>query len=725
MESCTCHCYGPSGDRDIPMKSTIDKVHYRHTELGVGSFMGHDRMIQPKAELQHSHPEAPGDSFALVGPATYEASLATSEPDTPLEHAQRLLLGPPIPETLASRERLNRVRALATLSSDALSSVAYATEASLAVLVAAGAAALSANLFIGLATAALMIIVGYSYRQTIRAYPSGGGSYIVAKANLGTLAGLVAAAALLIDYLLTVSVSVASGIDAIAAAVPALTPGKVAIEVGAIVFITLINLRGMRASGTIFAFPTYLFLSTFGLMIVAGLAQAVLHGGLGSALHPNPAALPTIPIPLTLMVILTAFASGCSAMTGVEAISNGVPAFEGATPEEQSRHAAQTLVIMVTLLVAFFLGTTYLAWRVGAVAYANGDPTVTAQIAHFAFRGPFGWLFYVVQTATLLILVFAANTSFADFPRLASILSRDEFLPALFAYRGERIAFSAGILLLGGLSTIVLVIFRGNVVALINLYALGVFVAFTLSQSGMVVHWLHRRQEPGWQERLAANGVGAVATGIVALIIAIAKFDRGAWVVVLLIPLLVLSFLGIRAYYERPRILLIAKTAPPQQDVVIMPIFSHQMIHTAARTSSSRTTHEVRWPKIVKQELRYAAKIAPVIEVVQVAQNQSEADAIHAAWQTELQSLTPELRQSITVTVMLSPYRTIVLPLANFLHWQAQGVYAGKSVAVLLPVEAHPAWWEWPLQRRVAARVGQQLKTQGDLTVIELPYTLA
>jgi amino acid transporter len=411
---------------------------------------------------------------------------------------KRVIFGQPIPETLASRERLNRTRALATLSSDALSSVAYGTEAALAVLVVAGASALSANLGIGLVTAALMLIVGYSYRQTIHAYPSGGGSYIVARENLGVTPGLIAAAALLIDYVLTVSVSVASGIDAIASAFPALEPSKLVIELGAIALITLLNLRGLRESGTIFAFPTYFFLGSFGLMILAGIVQALTHGGLAHAAAPQAPLVATEP--LSLALILTAFAAGCSAMTGVEAISNGVPAFAGSTPAIQARHAAQTLVVMVGLLVTFFLGTTYLAWRVGAVPYPAGNPTVTSQIAHFAFPGALSWLFYVVQAATLLILVFAANTSFADFPRLASILARDTFLPAFFAYRGERIAFNVGIGTLGVLSAVILAIFRGNVVALINLYALGVFAAFTLSQSGMVVHWLRRRNETGWRQ---------------------------------------------------------------------------------------------------------------------------------------------------------------------------------------------------------------------------------
>ena len=706
----------------------------------------------PANDAMHRSPPA-HLSFRSVGPEVYAATLAVSEPDTALEHVKQGLLGPPIPETLASRERLNRVQALATLSSDALSSVAYGTEAALAVLVAAGAAALSANLGIGVVTALLMLIVGASYRQTIHAYPSGGGSYIVARENLGTIPALVAAAALLIDYILTVSVSVASGLDAIAAAVPALVPAKLAIELGAILLITLINLRGLRQSGTIFAFPTYLFLVSFGLMIVFGVLHALTQGGLTTALPPAAVAAGALAAPtsaLTLLVVLTAFASGCSAMTGVEAISNGVPAFAGASPQVQAKHAAQTLTVMIALLVSFFLGTTYLAWRVGAVAFPNGDPTVTSQIARFAFQGPFSWLFYVVQTATLLILVFAANTSFADFPRLASILARDTFFPVLFAYRGERLAFSVGIGTLGLVSAGVLWIFHGNVVALINLYALGVFAAFTLSQSGMVIHWLRRQNEPSWQRRLVMNGVGALATGVVTLVIAIAKFDRGAWVVVLLIPLVVLGCLGIRRYYRRPRLLQVPEQVTRTVEVLFLPILSHQAFQvpvvpavsavpagptppaplpTGVLRQRSRTVPRSPWPIVLEQELAYAARLAQALVVVQVVEDRAEAETFCAQWQAYLHTLPAALQERITVKAVISPYRTVVLPLVHFLQWQAQQEYAGKSVAVLLPYELRSAWWEWPLQRHVAGQVRRHLEQEqvaqdAGLAVVALPFRL-
>ena len=694
-----------------------------------------DPRDEPKAASPPSQPIASTPSaplFELSGDDIYTATLAASEPQTPLEHARRLLFGQPIPERLAGRERLNRTRALATLSSDALSSVAYGTEAALAVLITAGFATLSTNLGIGLVTAALMIIVGYSYRQTIHAYPSGGGSYIVARDNLGVVAGLVAAAALLIDYLLTVSVSIASGIDAIASAFQVIAPVKLEIELAAIVLIILLNLRGLRSAGTVFIFPTYFFLVSFGLMLVAGVVQAVIHGGLLHA-APMPVNATTAAAPLTslsLLLILTAFASGCSAMTGVEAISNGVPAFSGNTPVRQSKRAAQTLVIMISLLVTFFLGTTYLAWRVSAVPQPSGDPTVTSQIARFAFppgSAALGWLFYVVQTATLLILVFAANTSFADFPRLSAILARDSFAPALFAYRGERISFSVGITVLGVLSAVVLLALRGNVVALINLYALGVFTAFTLSQSGMVVHWLRRRNQPGWQGRIAANGVGAAATAVVALVIAVTKFDRGAWVVVVLIPLMVLGFLAIYRYYRRPKIIQVGDIhtpSQPQADVVFMPIFSHQSLETPAGGSSGEQAQPT-WRQVFQQELVYAATIAPQIRLVRVVGSREEADAYCSDWMRYVQMRDPGLASRVRTEALISPYRTVVLPVANFLVWRRQSDLAGKRVAVLIPRELHPSWWEWPLQRWIARRVHQALEQEDSgLLLVDLPYTL-
>jgi len=733
-------------------------------------------------------PGSPAEAgFDEIAPDTYRAQLGVSEPNNAAERAQRIVLGAPIPETLSSRERLNRFRALAILSSDGLSSVAYGTEASLAVLVIAGATALSSNLLIGLVTAALMVIVGASYRQTIHAYPSGGGSYIVARANLGTVPGLIAAAALLVDYLLTVSVSVAAGVDALASAIPAIAPATLWIDLAAILLITLVNLRGLRESGTIFALPTYLFLGSFGLMIVLGLVQALTHGGLTVAPHVTSSFLVSSSGAITPLLILTAFASGSSAMTGIEAISNGVPAFNGDSPRARAKNAAATLTVMIALLATFFLGTTYLAWRVGAVPTPTGNPTVTAQIARFAFPGALGWLFYVTQLATLLILVFAANTSFNGFPRLLAILSRDTFAPALFSYRGERLAYSTGIIVLGVLSAVLLYIFQGNVTSLINLYALGVFAAFTLSQTGMVVHWLRRRDEQGWQARIVANGIGAAATAVVTLVIAVAKFDRGAWVVLVIVPVLVIAFEATRHYYSRQRNVELSAVDPTQRaEVAVVPIFSHQPLpiehlaqmdsersHRASQRRNAPSAdapaaqsamqsngaqqvgggadtqndeqeddqpvvaahsrhvnfHSRKWPQVVAQELDLAMRIAPEVVLLHVVLDESEAKAIRMQWDHYLamqDGQTERMRRlgEIKIEVIISPYRTIVRPVANFIRWEKQTEFKDKRVAVLLPRQLHPAWWEWPLQRRVARRVRQKLQGDPNLTIIDIPYTL-
>lgn len=627
------------------------------------------------------------------------------EPTTPTAEAQqvaqRILFGKPIPERFAANERLDNVRALAILSSDALSSVAYGTEAALSVLIAAGVATFTFNLWIGLAIAALMLIVGNSYRQTIFAYPRGGGSYTVASQNLNQLAGLVAAGALLIDYLLTVAVSVAAGIDAIASAIPALQPHIVQLDVAAIVLIVGINLRGVREAGTVFAFPTYFFLASFGLMIVVGLIRAITSGGLVH--HVQAVAPPGTAMGQTLsvMLILTAFASGCSAMTGVEAISNSVPAFKGRDLAGQSRNAARTLVTMILILVALFLGTTYLAWRTGAAPYPNGAPTVTSQIAQFAFGT--SWLFYIVQIATLLILVFAANTSFAGFPRLAAILARDQFLPPFFTYRGERLAYNTGILTLGALSIIVLVAFKGNVSDLINLYALGVFTAFTLSQTGMVLHWKRMRNISHKTGRMIANGVGAVVTGIVTLVIAIAKFDRGAWVVLILVPLLVLMFIGLRRYYARTRTY---HFTPPATkfDLAIVPVI---------------VLHDQR------KVLQYAQQVAPKVIAVRIVADEAEAQSFHRKWNQTVGSLIQQQHWPVQLDIVEEPYRTIVRPLARFVEWHAAHI-PPERIALILPRQADPQWWEWPLHRRIARRVRALLlheKNNLPISIIDLPYS--
>ncbi|MGE5334376.1 MAG: APC family permease, partial [Nitrososphaerota archaeon] len=658
--------------------------------------------------------------FQSQGPDKIEATEVAIQPRSragwAAEHAKRVVIGQRLPNAAAIHERLSKVKALAVLSSDAISSVAYATEASLGVLIVAGSGALAINPLIALAIVALMIIVGTSYFQTIHAYPGGGGSYIVARDNLGDLPGLIAAGALLIDYVLTVSVSVSSGIDAIVSVVTPLARYDVPLGVLCILFILLINLRGVRESGTIFAAPTYVFIGSFLFMILAGVLYAATHGGLLSAIPPTgtPAqhGWDVLPQRLGLLLILTSFAAGCVAMTGTEAISNGIPAFK---PPE-SRNAGRTLLWMVAVLATLYIGTTYLAWRFGLVPYANQQPTLDAQIANLIFikgYSALGFMYYVVQVATLIILVLAANTSFADFPRLSSILARDGFLPHFFAHRGDRLAFSVGIIVLGALSMVLLVVFKGSTEALINLYALGVFTAFTLSQSGMVLHWWRLRDRVGtrWRRSLVINTLGASTTGVVAVIIIVTKFSHGAWLVVILVPLLVLLFRFIARHYHRVReqVSGMSVRVPADiQTIVLVPI--------------------AHLDRVALRSIVYAETLAPgnviVVHVVADAEDESQFRAEWNAWvtgkhagedgkrkiaahdsgatghDTRLPAHTPSVPASMPRLVVIeSPYRSLVSPLVSYVE-AVREANTSSIVTVVLPEFVPAHWWEYLLHNQ-------------------------
>jgi amino acid transporter len=510
---------------------------------------------------------------------------------------KRLLVGRALRTEQAAHERLTKKTALAVFSSDALSSTAYATEEILLVL-AVAASATSGGSFsyvvpVSVGIAVLLAIVAISYRQTIHAYPSGGGAYIVAKENLGTTPGLIAGASLLVDYVLTVSVSIAAGVAAITSAVQGtryawLNDHKVILCLVFIAFIATANLRGVRESGALFATPTYVFVVSFLFMIVFGLFHYFTYGG--AAAVPSQEELKTAEgyhlQPLTLFLLLGAFSNGCAALTGIEAISNGVQAFK----KPEARNAATTLIWMAILLTAMFLGTSVMAYLYHV--HPKQSETVISQFARIMFTGAFGWFYYVVQAATAAILVLAANTAFADFPRLSSLLARDRFLPRQFANRGDRLVFSNGIVILAIFSGVLVIAFGGDTSRLIPLYAVGVFLSFTLSQSGMVVHWLRERSKlhsqpkndqprekstsngplpdvalpneeihrsyfvtdevtapANWKKSLAINAVGALATFVVLCVFIATKFIHGAWIVVVVIPLLVLLFKAIHKHY--------------------------------------------------------------------------------------------------------------------------------------------------------------------------------
>ena len=463
--------------------------------------------------------------------------------------AKRVLVGRAKPSHQLEHTLLPKTIALPIFSSDALSSNAYATEEILLVLLTASAAAVHLVMPIAIAIALLLAIVITSYRQTVRAYPSGGGAYIVSKENLGTLPGLTAAAALLVDYVLTVSVSVSAGVVAISSAIPEVADHAVAISLGFVALLTLANLRGVKEAGTMFAIPTYAFLAATFAMIVVGLARC--SGGCPPAETLAPAhELAAAAGSVSLFAILHAFSSGSTALTGVEAISNGVPAFR----RPQAANAATTLSILGILSIAMFLGISWLATQVPGITVSE-ERSVVAQIAHAVFGGGIG--FYVVQAFTAAILILAANTAYQDFPRLSSILARDGFMPSQFKNRGDRLVFSNGVIVLAILAGALIYVFDANLSRLIQLYVVGVFTSFTLSQAGMVRHWLAERRRGGgvrgWRRSIVINGIGAATTGVVLVVITATKFLHGAWIVIVSMPFIVVGLLAVHRHYEHVR----------------------------------------------------------------------------------------------------------------------------------------------------------------------------
>ena len=467
---------------------------------------------------------------------------------------------------------ISKKLALPIFASDPLSSVAYATEAAMVVLVAVSVAALDLVLPISIAIAVVLAIVVVSYTQTVRAYETSGGAYVVGKDNLGTLPSLVAGAALLVDYVLTVAVSVTAGVLALTSAAPSLEPHKVGLSLGFVVLLTLANLRGVRESGVLFALPTYGFVAVMFVMIATGIAKCA-DGSCPQAGVPNPLVAGAGVV--GVLVILQAFASGSAALTGVEAISNGVGAFR----RPRGRNAALTLVAMGAIAISLFLGVSYLAVSMNAAPSAS--VSVVSEIARgiFPASSSASFLYYVVQALTFAILILAANTSYQGFPRLAAVLARDRFFPRQFVNLGDRLVYSNGIVVLAGIAAVLIWAFKADVIALIHLYVIGVFTAFTVSQTGMVRYWL-RREQPGWRWRAAINGAGAVATGVVAIVVIESKFTQGAWAVMVAIPLLVLGFYGIRRHYGKVARRLRAgvsavAAAPPATNRVVLYVESY------------------------------------------------------------------------------------------------------------------------------------------------------
>ncbi len=620
--------------------------------------------------------------------ATEEVSLPQGRAGRIFARVKGFLVGKPLPTEAERTERLTKIKALAVFSSDAISSSAYATEEILIVLVLAGTAGLTYALPVALAIALLLATVSFSYRQTVQAYPHGGGAYTVSKENLGTQAGLVAAAALLIDYVLTVAVSIAAGTAAITSAIPSLFPYRVEISLAFIALIMMINLRGIRESGTIFALPTYLFIFSLAGVIVLGMARLLAGGAPIQIARPD---VPMVVEPVTFLLLLQSFAAGSVAMTGVEAISNGVPAFK---PPE-SKNAATTMTWMSSLLGLFFVGITWLANQFGIAP--NATETVISQVGRTVLGE--GVLYGVFQFATMLILMLAANTSFADFPRLSSILARDGFMPHQFGYRGVRLAFSNGIIYLAFLAGALIVIFGGSTHALIPLYAVGVFISFTLSQSGMVHHWWKSR-EPGWRKSMIVNGLGAVLTSIVLIVVGSVKFQNGAWMVLALIPIFVWMFNAINKHYRNvaEQLSLSQVTGnpfvPPRQ-IVVVPISDINMASLRA--------------------LAFARSISDNPVVLHITYDVKEAEPIRQKW--------AQWGDGTELVLLESPYRSFSEPLLAYidaLHRHDPDAY----VTVVLPEFLPAHWWEHILHNQMALRIKGALLFRRNTVVIDVPYLL-
>ena len=610
-----------------------------------------------------------------------------------LRGLRTFLIGRPISTEREEHERLTKAKALAVFSSDNISSSAYGPEEIMRVLALAGIGALSLTLPLAALIIVMLAIVTISYRQTIRAYPQGASSYIVASDNLGDRAGILAASALLIGYVVTVAVSVSAGVAAMTSIMPEIYPARVVIGVALVALLMLGNLRGIRESGTIFMAPTYLYIVLMLGIMAYGVGLSI-SGGL------QPYQVPEAWIGLEegtqvlgIFLILRAFSQGAVALTGVEAISDGVPAFQ---PPEW-RNARTTLTWAATIFGVLFLGIAYLVVTIGIHPDPTEQQTVLSQLVrHVVGSGP---LLILAQVATALLLVLAANTSFADFPRLSSFLARDGFLPRQFAFRGERLAFTTGIVFLAGLAILLLVLFGASVTGLIPLYTLGVFVAFTLSQSGMLMRWW-RRREDGWRYGLFINGLGALTTFVVMLVVGTSNFLQGAWLVVLLVPMMMLVLSGIRRHYRTIAHRVELAFVPEGREVAMEPI----VIVPIARLD-----------RPALQGIAFANSISASATAVHITNDPADAAALREQW--------PAWARSTELVVVESPYRALIGPLLRYMDaLQAQD--PGRPILVILTEVVPRHWWEALLHNQTALRLKLRLFVRRNTIVADVPYHL-
>ncbi|GAB4539466.1 MAG: APC family permease [Anaerolineae bacterium] len=616
------------------------------------------------------------------------------------------LIGRPLPTADAPHQTIGKAVGLAVFASDALSSTAYATQEILVILAVAGAAAFGYALPISIAIVALLVIVTFSYEQTIHAYPGGGGAYIVARDNLGELPAQVAGAALLTDYILTVAVSVSSGVAQITSAYAPLFPYRVHLSVVFVLIIMLVNLRGVREAGTAFAIPTYFFLAMMLLTMGMGF-QRYLSGSLGTVVDPPPMVVERPMLAVTPFLILHAFSSGTAALTGVEAISNGVTAFK----EPRSRNAGITLLWMAAILGTLFLSITFLVGPINAVP--SEEETIISQLARTVHQGR-GLLYLGTISATTLILVMAANTSFAGFPRLSALLAADGFLPRQFTYQGSRLVYSRGIVALALIASLLIVIFKASVTALIPLYAIGVFLSFTLSQAGMAHRWWKighlesgrevqergssLRYEPGWVLKMIINGFGALCTMVVMFVFAATKFRDGAWLVLILIPTLVFIFYAIHGHYRElaAHLSLERYGAPPRitRHRVIMPVGGMHRGTMAA--------------------LRYARSISTDITAIHVSTDPVEAEKLRRKWEL--------WGEGVRLVILDSPYRLLIEPLLDYIEEVAACRQPNEAITIVVPQFVPRRWWHNLLHAQAAMILRLLLLTKPEIIVTDVPY---
>ncbi|HEX2863166.1 MAG TPA: APC family permease [Deinococcales bacterium] len=600
------------------------------------------------------------------------------------------MIGAPLPTERAGEEKLDRAKALAVFASDAISSTAYSIEEILLVLILAGTSALSASLPVLAGILVLLWLLILSYRQTISKYPAGGGAYNVSKDNLGNTAGLVAGASLLVDYTLTVSVSVAAGISAIISAAPGLAPYRVELNVLAIVLVAVMNLRGIRESGSVFAIPPYVFIGSLLLMIVVGAIQIVLHG-----IPPAPVQVQHLAAssPLTLFLVLRAFAGGCTALTGVEAVSNGVPNFRSPA----TINARATLVSLGVIATVLSTGLAALAQAYRIVPDETGTRTVLSMIAASVFAQG-SLMFWVVQIATMAILVLAANTAFNGFPLLASLMARDGYLPRQFNHVGDRLVFSNGIIILAGASVLLNIVFKGVVTHLIPLYAIGVFLSFTLSQAGMVKRWLTRRED-GWRLGVAISGLGGIVSAVVLVVFAITKFALGAWIVLILLPMLMIGLNAIHAHYiSVAEQLSLAGGRPPVR------LRRNQVIVLVGNLHRG-----------VVRALEYARTLSPDVKAVFVDTDPVLSERLKGRW--------AQWGQDMPLEILPSRYRSTTQPLFNYIREHDTG-RKDEVITVVIPEFVPRHWWQQFLHNQTALSLKAALLFRRNTIVVSVPFHL-